>query len=650
MLSVNVQAREKVIARNGVIDLKNWNWNIDGIANLNGNWEFYQGKFYNPDFFKDYNYRRRDYIPVPSFWNDFIPGYGSFHPGFGYATYRLKVLCPTAHEKLSLKLLTIASAYRLFINGKEVAAIGTPGTSAGAETAVLKPILVPVISQNGEIEIVIQVSNFNNRVGGVWDFIKLGTEEQIQSYFLENIALGFFVAGSFFLMAVYYFVLFLFFRTRYVLLFFSFLCFIIFTRSLVVGEIPVNYIFNWNWETIRRIEYISFYLSVPLMALFSYTLFPQDFSKKILYTVVGISVIFIMLSVFATHYIYTFVLRDYQLLMILSALYGFYVYIRAAWKRRPGSLIFLIGFCIFFITIINDILYADLIINTAPLFYIGLFVFVMSLSALLARQFGDNLNSLQAANEKLSFINAELNNKNNDIEEKNQQLTKLNNELDSLVYRTSHDLRAPIASVLGIVHAARLEPKPEMLNAYFDMQEKTLNRLDFLIRDIIDFSKNKRLELDLKEIDFKTLLQQSREDHEHADKALKIHSEVEVLQDTTFVSDPRRISMIINNLLSNAIKYSDETKDKQWMNIKVVVADNAAHIEVKDNGMGIAKDHLDKIFTMFYRATSSSTGSGLGLYILKETVEKLNGKVTIQSKLKEGTTATVIIPDMQKQL
>lgn len=651
LLVCPAKAGKIISAQKGTLDLSNWNWDKDGIADLKGEWEFYWGKFYSPNFLKSNDSAiKPNYIPVPSFWNDFIPGYQNFHSGFGYATYRLRVLCPPAQQNLAIKFLTIASAYKLFVNGKQVLAVGNPGTTAESTIADLKPAIVNISPQNNEIEIVIQVSNFNNRVGGVWDFVKLGTQAQVHDYFIKNISIDFFVAGSFFLMSIYYAVLLFFFRRRYLLLYFSSICFIIFARSMVTGEIALNYIVNVDWEITRRIEYVSFYLSVPLMALFSRQLFPHEFSKKVLYLIVGISAIFIILALFTTYYIYTFVLQEYQLLMILCAFYGFYVYILAAWRRRPGSLIFLIGFCIFFVTIFNDILYADLIINTAQLFYIGLFVLVISLSALLARQFAEAFAGVTVANNKLSVINRELEMRNVESLEKNEQLTKLNNELDSLVYRTSHDLRAPISSVLGIIHAARIESKPSEFHQYLDMAEKTLNRMDFLIRDIIDFSKNKRLELDLKEIDFKTLVQQSREDHEYADKALNIYTEVEVIQEEKFVSDPRRISMIINNLLSNAIKYSDESKEKQWIRIKVIVAENVASIEVKDNGQGISQEHLNKIFTMFYRATSSSTGSGLGLYILKETVEKLNGKVALHSQLKEGTTVTVVVPDMSDQL
>src|SRR5205085_614091 len=114
-------------------------------------------------------------------------------------------------------------------------------------------------------------------------------------------------------------------------------------------------------------------------------------------------------------------------------------------------------------------------------------------------------------------------------------------------------------------------------------------------------------------------------DHAFMNNAQNIKKNVEINQYEKFISDPRRINVIINNLISNAIKYSNLSEAQPEINIKISVADSMATIEVGDNGMGIEEQHLDKIFVLFYRITSSTTGSGLGLYIVKETVEKLKG-------------------------
>jgi signal transduction histidine kinase len=276
--------------------------------------------------------------------------------------------------------------------------------------------------------------------------------------------------------------------------------------------------------------------------------------------------------------------------------------------------------------------------------------FVVTLSILLSRQFAKTFFELQVANKKLSAVNDELALMNNEIQEKNTELKKINHELDSFVNRTSHDLRSPLNSVLGIVKVALEEKKVETIKGYLSVQEKTLDRMKWLINDIIDFSKNKRLQFALQEVNFEKLVQDALEDHSFLTNARNINKNIDIKQYEKFISDTRRINVIINNLVSNAIKYADITKEQPEITINILVADSMATIEVTDNGIGIEEQHLDKIFTLFYRATSSATGSGLGLYIIKETVEKLGGYVNLHSQKGEGTTIKINIPDMGHRL
>jgi signal transduction histidine kinase len=170
--------------------------------------------------------------------------------------------------------------------------------------------------------------------------------------------------------------------------------------------------------------------------------------------------------------------------------------------------------------------------------------------------------------------------------------------------------------------------------------------MNSLIEDIIDYSKNRRLRLDLREINFKDLVGEALQDHAYMLNAQNIKKNVEINDYEKFVSDARRISVIVNNLVSNAIKYADFTKAQPQIGIKVIVTDSVATIEVTDNGIGIEQKNLDKIFTLFYSVTNSVSGSGLGLYIVRETVEKLNGYITINSKMGEGTAIKITLPDM----
>src|SRR5690348_606728 len=115
LLCFGVSAKNKVFVNNGVIDLRNWDWQKDGAVNLTGMWEFYCHRFYTPDFFRDSTYTKH-YAFVPSFWNNYITQPGDQQKGLGYATYHVVVLCKPANEQLALKFMTIESAYRLFVN------------------------------------------------------------------------------------------------------------------------------------------------------------------------------------------------------------------------------------------------------------------------------------------------------------------------------------------------------------------------------------------------------------------------------------------------------------------------------------------------------------------------------------------------------
>lgn len=236
----------------------------------------------------------------------------------------------------------------------------------------------------------------------------------------------------------------------------------------------------------------------------------------------------------------------------------------------------------------------------------------------------------------------------NDIEKRNRELKKVNSELDKFVYSASHDLRAPLASVLGLVNVARLSDGKD-IPLYLDLIEKSIQRLDGFIRDIIDFSRNARLEIIREEISFNTLIHEVMDDLRFLDHKNSILRIVTVNGHGAFHTDSRRLKIILTNLISNAIRYHNLRQENPFIEVKVDHDDNHATIQVIDNGSGIAEQHLMNIFKMFYRANENIKGSGLGLYIVNETVDKLEGRITVSSKIDEGTTFTVSLPAIKKQ-
>lgn len=232
--------------------------------------------------------------------------------------------------------------------------------------------------------------------------------------------------------------------------------------------------------------------------------------------------------------------------------------------------------------------------------------------------------------------------------QRNEDLSKINAELDRFVYSASHDLRAPIASLLGLIEVARLEKNMDNMERLLDMQKKSLQRLDHFIMDIVDHSRNTRLQVESEKINFKDLVQNSFGQLQFMENSDRIRKSISVEQDEPFFTAPSRLEIVLNNLISNAMKYADLRKDDPNIEVRVKANSRTAELRIIDNGEGIPTDAIPKIFDMFYRASANGTGSGLGLYIVKEAIEKIGGAIVVYSEYGKGTEFVVEMPNMLK--
>lgn len=233
----------------------------------------------------------------------------------------------------------------------------------------------------------------------------------------------------------------------------------------------------------------------------------------------------------------------------------------------------------------------------------------------------------------------------NEINEKQLELQKTNAELDRFVYSVSHDLRAPISSLLGIIDIIRKETDSDTILELADLQEQSLFRLDKFIEDIVNYSRNARTEVIKEEIDLITEVGEVISQLSFMKHAKSISKEIKVKENLKCKMDIKRIRIILNNLISNAIKYADLSKESPYIHVFISVTNKSINIKIEDNGIGIKEEYKDKIFDMFYRATDQGTGSGLGLYIVKESIEKLGGSLKIKTVLHEGTSFDIKVPN-----
>ena len=229
------------------------------------------------------------------------------------------------------------------------------------------------------------------------------------------------------------------------------------------------------------------------------------------------------------------------------------------------------------------------------------------------------------------------------LRQQNRELVKVNSELDKFVYSVSHNLRGPLASVMGLLNIA--ESKQNNVENIHAMMRQSLTKLDETLKEIIDYSNNARTEIANEEINWTEVIQSSFDRLQYLRNASKVKLRIDDSEaQFPFYSDPERLRVIFNSLLSNSVLYCALDKEPV-VDVKVVVAYDLVIITVSDNGSGISESCLPNVFNMFYRASERSHGAGLGLYITKETVKKLKGRIDIESIEEKGTKVTISVPN-----
>jgi len=249
---------------------------------------------------------------------------------------------------------------------------------------------------------------------------------------------------------------------------------------------------------------------------------------------------------------------------------------------------------------------------------------------------------LVEANEKLKLANVSL---EETVLKRTSSLEKTNQELDRFVYSVSHDIKAPLASVKGLINLVRMSPTDELGNS-LNLMDKSIDKLNGFVSDILTHSRNSRLELKRDTINFEDEIEQAAEELRHMDKAHKVKLITVFNQKGESITDQYRLQSILKNLISNAVKYHNPEANKSWVKVVVNATKERINIRVSDNGIGIGANEVDRVFEMFYRASEKSFGSGLGLYIVKETIEKMSGHILVSSQEGVGATFSLNIPNL----
>jgi len=378
----------------GVLDLRGWDLDSMGTLYLSGEWEFYWEQFLSgTDFGK--NLENKDYLPVPGVWKGHEFQEEKL-PGSGYATYRLLIYHDHISSSLALKLPTIGSAYKLFVNGNFISSAGIIGTNFNDNSGGYFPKVVEFEPGDEPLEVVFQVSNFNYNKGGLWSSIMFGSEDDIRNNWEINFYFDLFLFGSILIMGLYHLSIFFLRKKEKTALFFGIFCVLISLRLILTGQMFFNYIFtSFPWSLMVRLEFISFYLGVPVYLIFLGFLFPEDISRLFIKYFSIISGIFLFTVIFTPVRIFTNTTVFFQLLSVVGGIYLLSMHILTIIRKRKHALVLLFGYLSLFSMMLNDVLFLNGFIHTRELFPFGLFIFILTQAFLLAGRFINSFSSVE---------------------------------------------------------------------------------------------------------------------------------------------------------------------------------------------------------------------------------------------------------------
>ena len=370
-------------ARGGVLDLSQTNRLLRKGVKLDGDWEFYWNQLLAPGESGALN----DYFYIPSHWESVKLKDKKLSP-HGFATFRLKVRGVPANKKYGLKLYEMGTAYRLYLNGRLLSENGTVAKSEKTARPQYLPRLAFFDHTGGDLNFTLQISNFSYNNGGPWNSIKLAEKERILTLNDRRLGLELFLCGSLFIMFLYHLVLYGLRPHEKSTIYFSLLCLAMAIRTLLKGERFLIRLFpEFSWEWAYKLDYFTVYLAAPLVILFVHSMYKEETHRPVIWSVViygGLAVLFVL---FTPAEVFGRSLYLVQSVLVVGSVYVTYVLFRGLQNGKHEALLFLAGFVVFALTVVNDILYTNLTIKTGNYASLGLLFFVFSQSLVLSWRF-----------------------------------------------------------------------------------------------------------------------------------------------------------------------------------------------------------------------------------------------------------------------
>lgn len=632
--------------KSGKLDLEHYDLSTQSPLILNGEWELYWNKLLTPNDFENNPSLIPDtIISFPSYWNNLEWDGKEYEKG--YATYRLKICNVQNVNDLAIKMRNALTAYKLWVNDELLIENGKVGISGESTSPGYFPEIQMFNIKDSTLQITLQISNFTHAKGGMRGDIVLGETNKIFQIREKNVIFDIFLIGSIFIMSIYHFGLFFLLRKEISTLFFGLMCLAVVIRIFCTGEMIINNYFSLSWEMIHRLEYITYVVTLPLFLLFVKSIYPKQFSGKVINIFVGVGLALLLLVIVTPTSIFSYIADPYQIVITIGGSYVFYVLYKAIKTEKKDlsqSVIFLVGYIILFVTVIYDIFYYQFLFQRVYIAPFGLFIFIFSQSFLLSKRFSAAFKMVEMYSTSLEVKVSE---RTAELQLKNKSLEQLNKEKDSMIDIVSHDLKSPFNNILGFIEILKLSDLKEEQKKYISQMKKVVDGGVGLIHDILDIHayNYEDFELNFERVELNKFIDDWKQRYSHILEGKNQQLHIEIQEKIDFTTDVRVFSRILDNLLTNAIKFS-EIDENIW--IIASVKSDMLEVIVKDEGPGLSKEDQKLMFKRFQKLTpkptSGESSNGLGLSIIKTLVNKLNGKINVISEVGKGASFCISLP------
>ena len=609
---------EPPTAHEGLLDLRQVDFGQQTVE-LRGEWKWYWHELRSPDQAES----PFEYGLFPQLWSA-TSWHGQPIASQGYATYSLTVLMPHQPASFMLRVPDQYTAYRLFVNGKECAHDGHPGTTAAETQAHWSTQLVAVPASTDTLQLLLQVANFQHAKGGGTKAIRLGEINRMKRELTTDWALDGLLAGCLLMGGLFFLGLFGFSRTDRSMLYFSLFCLTYTYRIVGTDQYLLHSVLpDLPWLLTLRLEHLSLYISVGLFVVYTQSLYPKDTYRPISVSMAWVCFLFATVVLLTPPIVFTRLINPFLFLMVGYIGYASYVYWVAAHRKRSGATYSLIATGILLVVFSMILLkYFGLISPPRPLLFVGYLGFFFLQSLVLPFRFAHALQ--EARRTETQFL-----------------------------ANMSHEIRTPLNAIIGfsnLLESTRLDQQQQEFVGYIHTAGKNLLSI---VNDVLDITKLEAGMVVLEEIPFSI--------HPLADSIramflpMAAEKNLELIVDTDsdlppfIVGDPTRLTQILLNLVTNAIKFTQqgsvavrlEKRDETTESLRV-------RVTVTDTGIGMDADVIPHIFFRFRQANDSTTrqygGTGLGLSIVKHLVELQGGWIRATSEPGQGSCFTLEIP------